>query len=77
MTPAMKKKTIFEAALGLKTKDREQLAEKLVESLYDADKERLVEGAKIAQRRLRRSDLDPSLLVSGEEIMKLIAEEEK
>ena len=77
MTPAIKKKSIFEAALGMKTKDRKRLIEKLIESLYDVDRDQLIEGAKIAERRIRQSDRDPSRLVPEEEIMKLIAEHEQ
>jgi hypothetical protein len=72
MSSALNRKSIFEAALGLKTKDRELLAEKLLRSLHDVDQQQLVQGAKLAQRRIRRSDRDASTLVSANEIMDLI-----
>lgn len=77
MPPAIKKKTVFEAALALKPKDRELLAEELLKSLYAVDEDRLIEEAKLAHRRIKQSDRDPSRLVSEEEVLKLLSAEDQ
>jgi len=77
MKQTSNRKAVLEAALALKPKDRESIAQELLKSIWKVDEDLLVEGAKIAHRRIKQSDRDPSRLVSEEEILRILAAEEE
>ena len=68
------KRQIIDAALAMKPKDRESLAEQLMRSLRDVDPDDVVAGGKIAHRRIQSSLRESSRWVPEDEIERLISE---